>query len=85
MLVMNQPPSVGDIIHEMYLKPSGLSVRKAAQLCELEEQQLQAIINGNLILGYELAYKLAKGFNTTHTFWLNLQQDAEISNNTQDK
>lgn len=77
MLIMSQPPTVGDIIHEMYLKPSGLSVQDGAKLCELTEQEFIAILDGELTLGYELAYKLAKGFNTGHNFWLNLQQDSQ--------
>lgn len=77
MLIMNQPPTVGDIIHEMYLKPSRLSLSQAAVLCELEQQQLQDIINGDLKIGYELAYQLAKGFNTSHNFWLNCQRDSD--------
>lgn len=77
MLIMNQPPSVGDIIHEMYLKPSGLSIKDAATLCNLSEEALRQIISGEQKLGYELALKLSKGFNTSHTFWLNIQEDAE--------
>ncbi len=68
---------MGDIIHEMYLKPSNLSLKEAAQLCNLTEQQLDSIISGKLEIGYELAYKLATGFNTSHSFWLSIQQDAK--------
>ena len=77
MLIMSQPPTVGDIIHEMYLKPSGLSVQDGAKLCELTEQEFIAILDSELTLGYELAYKLAKGFSTSHDFWLILQQDSQ--------
>ena len=77
MLIMNQPPSVGDIIHEMYLKPSDLSIKDAATLCNLSEEILEQIISGEQKLGYELALKLSKGFNTSYTFWLNVQKDAD--------
>jgi len=77
MLTMSQPPTVGDIIHEMYLKPSGLSVHDGAKLCVLTEHEFLAILEGELTVGYELAYNLAKSLNTSHNFWLNLQLDSQ--------
>ena len=47
----------------------------------IEDALFAKIVNGEAKIGYELAYKLSKGFNTTHTFWLNIQQDFEKSQN----
>ena len=68
-------PSVGDMIRELYLKPTHLSVEGAAELCDIPLEQFQRILNGSETVGYELSYKLSQGFKTSYTFWLHLAQD----------
>ncbi len=63
------------MIIELYLKPTGISAEEAAELCQIDPEVFREIINGEISIGWEHAYKLAKGFNTSHSFWLNLQQD----------
>ena len=75
MQVMSGPPSVGDIIHDLYLKPSAISVEQAAELCAMDVRQLQSVIDGHQAVTYEVAHRLAQGFNTAPSFWLNLYQD----------
>ena len=64
----------GEILWEDYIKPSNL------QPCNIEEVTglSMSLIHG-LVTGYEgitedTAAKLAKAFDTTPEFWLNLQQ-----------
>lgn len=64
------PPSVGDIIHEMYLNPSAISVAQAATLCGLECAQLAAVIRGQQPVTEQIAIQLAQGFDTEPQFWL---------------
>lgn len=75
MKILNGSPSVGEMIKELYLLPTGLSPEDAANLCQIDHETFNCILSGEKEIGYELAYKLAKGFNTTHNFWLNIQQD----------
>ncbi|WP_370278919.1 transcriptional regulator [Pontibacterium sp.] len=75
MQVLKNAPSVGDIIHELYLKPTHLSVEGAAELCGITPEQFQRILDGSEKIGYELSFKLSQGFNTSYTFWLHLAQD----------
>lgn len=63
------------MIEELYLKPSRLDHSDAAEICQIDETLIGKIISGEEKIGYELAFKLAKGFNTTHSFWLNIQED----------
>ncbi|WP_297310133.1 HigA family addiction module antitoxin [Neptuniibacter sp.] len=79
MKILNGPPSVGDMINELYLIPTGISAKEAAELCQIEFDLFQKILSGAEPIGYELAYKLSKGFNTTHNFWLNIQKDYQDS------
>lgn len=75
MQVLSSTPSVGDMIRELYLTPTGLSVSGAAELCDIPAEQMQRILDGEEKIGYELAFKLGQGFNTSYSFFLNLEQD----------
>lgn len=75
-------PSVGDMIRELYLKPTHLSVEGAAELCDIPLDQFQRILYGVEPVGYELSYKLAQGFKTSYTFWLHLAQDHQATPST---
>ena len=79
MQVLNAPPSIGDIINELYLLPVKVTEDEAALLCQISSEEFAKIMQGKTEIGYELAYKLGKGFNTPHTFWLNLQKDYKAS------
>lgn len=79
MKVLTSAPTVGEMINELYLKPSGVSPEEAAKLCMIECELFEAILNNRATIGYELAFKLAKGFNTSHDFWLNIQKDSDAS------
>lgn len=71
-------PTVGNMIHELYMKPTNLSVEGASELCNIPPDQFQRILEGTETVGYELSYKLAQGFRTSYTFWLHLAQDHQI-------
>jgi len=68
-------PSVGNMIRELYMKPTNLSAEDAAELCGITLEQFQRILDGSEKIGYELSFKLSQGFNTSYTFWLHLAQD----------
>ena len=82
MKILNSPPSVGLMIHELYLTPTSLSIEQAAALCQIDTDLFKKIITDEQEIGYELAYKLSKGFNTTLHFWLNLQKDYKSAQET---
>ena len=75
MKILNSPPSVGLMIRELYISPTGITIEQAAALCQIDTHLFKKIANDEQEIGYELAYKLSKGFNTTLHFWLNLQND----------
>lgn len=75
MKIYKSAPSPANIIQELYLKPSGLTPNEAANLCTIEEEIFEGILNHKVEIGYELALKLSKGFGTSYHFWLNLQRE----------
>jgi len=74
MRVMSSAPSVGDIIHEMYLNPSAMSVAEAAERCSLKTGTLEAILSHTQPVTEQIAVQLAQGFGTEPQVWLERYQ-----------
>ncbi|EKE03946.1 MAG: hypothetical protein ACD_20C00125G0002 [uncultured bacterium] len=76
---MKNPPHPGRILKQECLKPLGLSVTEAALKLGITRQTLSEIVNGKTGISPTMALKLAKAFNTTPEFWLNMQQKYDLA------
>lgn len=63
----------GETIREDYLKPLGMSVNKLALDFRVPATRIAEIVNGRLGITADTALRLARYFNTTARFRLNLQ------------
>lgn len=70
---MAPPLHPGEIITELYLEPSGLTVTEAAKGLGISRNTLSALLNGKHGISAEMTYRLAKAFGSTPESWLNLQ------------
>jgi len=70
---MYNPPHPGELLKEMYLTPISLSITDAAEGLGITRQALSELINGKTGISIDMARRLAKAFDTSPTFWLNLQ------------
>ncbi|HEX5432398.1 MAG TPA: HigA family addiction module antitoxin [Bryobacteraceae bacterium] len=77
-------PHPEETIREDYLKPSGLSVNKLALELRVPATRISEIVHGRRGVTADTALRLARYFNTTSNFWLNLQTayDLAISSET---
>jgi len=66
-------PHPGETIREDYLKPLGMSVNKLALELRVPATRMTEIVNGRRGITADTALRLARYFNTTAKFWLNLQ------------
>jgi addiction module HigA family antidote len=69
-------PHPGETIREDYLKPLGMSVNKLAIELRVPATRMTEIVNGRRGITADTALRLARYFNTTPRFWLNLQRTA---------
>lgn len=79
------PIHPGEILLEEFMEPFGLSRNKlAAALC-IPAQRIGQVVKGQRAITVDTAMRLAKFFDTTPQFWLNLQQryDLEIAKDNQ--
>ena len=72
-------PHPGETIREDFLKPLGMSANRLAQALRVPATRLTDIVNGRRGITADTALRLARYFNTTPKFWLNLQSSYELA------
>ena len=70
----NRPPThPGEMLLEEFLNPMGISQRDLADNIHVPYQRINEIINGRRGITPATALRLAKFFNMSADFWMNLQ------------
>ena len=79
------PVHPGEILLEEYLKPLGISQNRLGRDLGVPAQRINEIIRGKRSITVDTALRLARYFDTTPQFWLNLQlhYDLEMARETQ--
>jgi addiction module HigA family antidote len=70
------PP--GEILHEEFMAPLGLSAAALARALQVPPNRITALINGQRGLTADTALLLARYFGTTPEFWVRLQADYDL-------
>jgi addiction module HigA family antidote len=70
---MIQPPHPGETLKEDYLVPLDMSVNALAKALGIGAARLNEIVRGERGVTADTALRLARYFNTSPEFWLNLQ------------
>ncbi len=72
-------PHPGETIREDYLKPLDMSVNKLAIDLRVPATRMTEIVNGRRGITADTALRLARYFQTTAKFWLNLQTSYDLA------
>ena len=72
-------PHPGETIFEDYLKPLGMSVNRLAIELRVPATRMGEIIHGRRAITADTALRLARYFNTTPKFWMNLQASYDLA------
>ena len=72
-------PHPGETIREDYLNPLRMSVNKLALELRVPATRMTEIVHGRRGITADTALRLARYFNTTPKFWLNLQASYELA------
>jgi addiction module HigA family antidote len=67
------PIHPGEILREEFMKPLGLSANKLALEIRVPSNRIVAVVNGKRSLSADTSLRLARYFNTSADFWMNLQ------------
>jgi len=72
-------PHPGETIREDFLAPLGMSVNKLALELRVPATRMAEIVHGRRGISADTALRLARYFNTTPKFWLNLQASYDLA------
>ncbi len=79
MLPKNRRPiHPGEIIRFEYLEPLNLTQQNLADAIGVTRVRINEIILGKRSVTPDTAFRLAKFFNTTPDFWINLQMNVDM-------
>ncbi len=69
----------GEVLREEFLAPLGMSARQLAEAIDVPANRISEIVRENHSMTADTALRLAKRFDTTPEFWLNLQMAHDLS------
>jgi len=72
------PTHPGEMLLEEFLQPMGLTQRELADRIHVPYQRVNEIVHGKRGVTPHTALRLAKFFNTSVDFWMNLQLRWEL-------
>jgi antitoxin HigA-1 len=75
-----RPIHPGEIIREEYLKPLGMSVSALATALRVPAPRINDVVREKRAISIDTALRLARYFNTTAQFWMNLQTSYDLKN-----
>ena len=67
------PVHPGEILLEEFLRPLGISQYRLAKNVRVPPRRINEIVRGQRAITADTALRLARYFQTTERFWLNLQ------------
>jgi addiction module HigA family antidote len=73
------PTSPGEMLAEDFLKPLGLSQHQLAMNIRVPSTWIGEIVRGKRAITPDTALRLARFFNNSPEFWLNLQQMHDLT------
>ncbi len=72
------PVHPGEVLHEDFMKPLGLTINKLALDLHVPATHIGEIVHERRRITADTAIRLARYFNTNPEFWLNLQNSYEL-------
>lgn len=78
MTTMHNPPHPGEFIHDIYLEPNGISVRRLAEKLCVSPSTLARIVQSKAAVSSEMALRLAKTLGRSPESWLALQTNYDL-------
>lgn len=73
-----RPVHPGEILQQEFMGPLGLSMNRLALDLRVPPTRISAIIHGERSITPDTALRLARYFDTTPRFWMNLQVDYDL-------
>lgn len=73
-----EPVPPGEILHEEFMKPLGVSINALAREIAVPPNRVSDIVNGKRSITADTALRLGKYFGVSPEVWLGLQADYDL-------
>jgi addiction module HigA family antidote len=81
--MMHNPAHPGEVLHEMYLKPLGVSITAAADALGVTRKHVSEIVNGRAPVSADMAIRLGCALSMDPEIWVNMQAQYDLWEATQ--
>ncbi|NVO56016.1 HigA family addiction module antidote protein [Rhodobacteraceae bacterium B1Z28] len=81
---LEEPMHPGEVLKKLYLDPLNMGAIAFAQRLEVHPKRIERLIKGAAGITPDIALRLARVFNTTPTYWVNLQTNYDMAQAAQE-
>jgi addiction module HigA family antidote len=77
-MAIYDPPHPGEFIRELYIDPTGLSIRKVSEALAVSPSTLNRLLNGQSAISSEMALRLSITLGRSPESWLAMQDQYDL-------
>ncbi|MGB0694156.1 MAG: HigA family addiction module antitoxin [Rhodospirillaceae bacterium] len=74
-----KPPHPGYILQRRFMDPNRIGINQLARAIDVPPNRISTIVNGQRSITADTALRLAKFFDTTALYWMNIQNRYDLS------
>lgn len=79
MSLLKEPMHPGEVLKELYLDPLDMGPIALARRLSVPRTRIERLIKGTTGITSDTALRLARAFNTTPAYWVNLQTSHDMA------
>ena len=79
MSILKTPMHPGEVLKELYLDPLDMGAIALARRLGVPRTRIERLIKGTTGMTPDTAIRLARVFNTTPAYWMNLQTNYDMA------
>ena len=79
MSLLKEPMHPGEVLKELYLDPLDMGAIAFARRLDVPRTRIERLVKGETSVTPDTALRLARAFNTTPAYWMNMQTNYDMS------
>jgi addiction module HigA family antidote len=79
MSLLKEPMHPGEVLKELYLDPLDMGAIAFARRLYVPRTRIERLVKGVTSITPDTALRLARAFNTTPAYWMNMQANYDMS------
>lgn len=79
MSLLEEPMHPGEVLKELYLDPLDMGAIAFARRLDVPRTRIERLIKGVTSMTPDTALRLARAFNTTPSYWMNMQTNYDMA------